>query len=462
MRLLSAFILTCLILGSPASVEEDVLSCPAVPDFSSFFPRVPDLGRRLRLACPCIGIDGCGHALKSMGCPSDVLNAYDLEGTYYDALKKHFQEMGMEIMDLHLGEVGNLLDVDFRNLRRPIDFLVSGPPCPPWSGQGKHKGCKDVRAKVFMAVVTWIVFLIHCGGLLGCVLENVVGMTHETEDGHEPPSEKFLRVLRRYCPEFDWRLDRLELVKYLLPQTRVRIFFRGMRKVVVSLVPPPLAPFGSRQLHEALGKSPNMKRSDLTLPQQDNLKNFEKEIKAKVAANKLSLNDVVVCPVDRSKDEDITYGSGYTVNNAPTLTTHNVYLVIISVGCVVANVADEMRLFFRFFTLPERLALQGFPPQLALDLPETKICFASGNAYPVPLLVAVLCPMLHAVASSEQVDFASWPGNEMSSQIEPRLIPTVLRALASPGRVVNRGKHERAMMLNKRKNLRKRGRSQSS
>jgi site-specific DNA-cytosine methylase len=402
--------------------------------------------------------------MQAMNCPSDILNAFDLENSYEKALRKHFVAMGMEIIDLHLGSTfGNLVNVDPSTLQRPIDFLVSGPPCPPWSGQGKHKGCKDKRAQVFMAVVSWVVFLIHCGGLLGCIIENVVGMTHQTEDGREPPSAKFLRVLNRFCPEFAWRIDRLELTQFLLPQTRVRIFFRGLRKCVASVVPSPLLPFGSRLLREALGKAPNLQRSDHTVPQQNNLKGFENQIKSKFAENKLALDDLVVCPIDRSKDEDIVYGSGFTLNNAPTLTTHNVYLVIMSVGCVIGDVEDAQRTFFRFFTKPERLALQGFPPELALDLPEEKICFASGNAYPIPLIIAVFFPMLHALSSCKPLDFPEWPGGNMAPDMpDPTLIPKVMRALKVPGRIVNKPKHEEFIFWEKKLKSRKRDRSDAS
>ncbi len=204
-----------------ASLREDVANCPPVPDFTPYFDQLPSLGRRLRVACPCIGIDGCGHALQSMSVPADMVNCYDLQDGYRKALMQHLQEMGMETIELHLGEnIGNLLNVRLQDLRKPIDMLISGPPCPPWAGQGKHQGCKDARAKVFMRVVQWLVFFIHSAGLIACILENVVGITHQTGDGHEPVIEKFLRVLRKYCPQFVWRVDVLGAVDYLLPQTR--------------------------------------------------------------------------------------------------------------------------------------------------------------------------------------------------------------------------------------------------
>ena len=69
------------------------------------------------------------------------------------ALTSHFQEMGMEVIRLNLGKkAGDILNVPLEALEKPIDFLVSGPPCPPWAGQGKRQGCKDPRSHVFMTV----------------------------------------------------------------------------------------------------------------------------------------------------------------------------------------------------------------------------------------------------------------------------------------------------------------------
>ena len=303
-----------------------------------------------------------------------------------------------------------------------------------------------------MKVVQWIVYLIACGGLIGCILENVVGLTHETSDGHEPTSEKFLRVLRKWCPDFAWRLDTLHLVDYMLPQTRVRVFLRGMRKSVAPEVPPPLLPFGKRLFRDSLGKSQNVVRESLGETFQENLKCCGEVIKSDHRKGKLSLGDLIVCPLDRSHRIDITYLPSLTRNAAPTLTTQNSCLFVMSVSDVVHGVDDASRKFFRFFTKPERLALQGFPPHQALRLPENKIVFAAGNAYPVPLIVATLHPMLKSLVDSG-LDLCSHPAPEMLSATVPASIPKILKALAAPGRVTNKDKHA-TYLAKKRKRCR--------
>ena len=141
---------------------------PACPDWSSLFPKPAELDRRLRIACPCVGIHGCGHALQSMATGADSVLVYDLQAGYKNYLLDHLQAGGMRLQDivLNLGKkAGDLMKVPLSELGW-ADFLVSGPPCPPWAGQRKRTGLKDKhkRGHVFMRVLQWALFLIKCGG----------------------------------------------------------------------------------------------------------------------------------------------------------------------------------------------------------------------------------------------------------------------------------------------------------
>ena len=203
------------------SLADEVAQCPPLPRWQDYFPPMPSLGRRIKVACPCIGIDGCGHSLQAMSVPADMDNVYDLQDSYREALTQHLTEMGMDVIQLNLGKhAGNLMNCCLEKLQKPVDLLIAGPPCPPWAGQGNKKGTKDPRAKVFMRVVQWLVFFIHSCGLLAVVLENVVGILSESPDGHESVARKFVRVLEMHCPQFGWRLDKLACVDYLLPHKR--------------------------------------------------------------------------------------------------------------------------------------------------------------------------------------------------------------------------------------------------
>ena len=74
-----------------------------------------------------------------------------------------------------------------------------------------------------------------------------------------------------------------------------------------------------------------------------------------------------------------------TTNSFPTLTTHNQYLMILSVADVVAGTPDEQREFFRKPAPTERMTAQGFPADAVLRVPSNLHVFAPGNAYPPPI-----------------------------------------------------------------------------
>ena len=187
----------------------------------------------------------------------------------------------------------------------------------------------------FQMVISWVAYLIATGGLLGCVLENVVGITHVTRDGREPVSEKYVRALRLHCPSFAWTIDRLELANYLTPHSRVRIFIRGLRKIIAAIVPPPLPGWGRRHLREALAANmPHTPRSAWTAQQQKNILDSEELVISEVQKGKLEMDDVVVVPADRSHDFELVYESKFSCNVCPTLTTHNNSLIVMSVPTV--------------------------------------------------------------------------------------------------------------------------------
>jgi site-specific DNA-cytosine methylase len=169
-----------------------------------------------------------------MGTPADSINTSDLEDRYRPALLKHLQDAGAQRITVRWGKIaGDLRKTSLRDLEVPVDLLVAGPPCPPWSGQSSRKGFKDDRAAVCVRIVEWVYLFVKCAGLLGCVLENIVGITHET-DGVESAMSKFLRVLQPFLPEFAWSVDILSATDYLLPHTRTRVFLKDLREIIAT------------------------------------------------------------------------------------------------------------------------------------------------------------------------------------------------------------------------------------
>ncbi|CAK0886992.1 unnamed protein product, partial [Prorocentrum cordatum] len=249
---------------------------------------------------------------------------------------------------LHLGRpVGDVTQVDLRSLERPVDVLAVGPPCPPWSAQGKHMGKGDMRAQVFHRILDWVFYMVHCCGLLCAIVENVPGIKTVLADGREAPIDQYVRLLEQHVPEFTWRVETLKLVDYLCPQNRA---------------------------------------------QQRNLKAYENRIRSLVEEGRAPRNSTAVASFDRA--EGMGFNTTLSVDVSPTLTCRSFYFAVLSVEDVVSDTPDENRRLFRKLTSPERFALQGFPPSTALQIDSKLAVFSTGNAYPPPLLLAVLAPLL--------------------------------------------------------------------
>ena len=120
----------------------------------------------------------------------DTCYIFGLEAGYARYLRQSLLDSGMAAQDivLNLGKkAGNLLAMPLQRLVAPIDLIVAGPPCPPWSAQGNRSAMNDKRAGVFLRVLQWVVCCIKCCGHIACLLEEVVGITWAA-DGKPGPS----------------------------------------------------------------------------------------------------------------------------------------------------------------------------------------------------------------------------------------------------------------------------------
>ena len=145
-----------------AAIQQQVDVTPAALNWADYFPRLPNLGRRLRVASPCCGIHGSMEALRIMGVGADSVLTYDLDSRYKYYLEKHLSNCGMQgqNIQLALGKVaGDLLRLPLTQLNRRIDLLCAGPPCPPWAGQGLRKSTKDTFTRICVMLALFGVVL---------------------------------------------------------------------------------------------------------------------------------------------------------------------------------------------------------------------------------------------------------------------------------------------------------------
>ena len=110
------------------------------------------------------------------------------------------------------------------------------------------------------------------------------------------------------------------------------------------------------------------------------------------------------------------------VNAIPTLTCHNCYLFVMDVRGIIDRTPDSSREFFRKLSVPERLGAQGFNTSLAMDLAPASAIKATGNAYPVPCMIAVFEPMIRSLVSTSHFSFASWPPSTSAPKLRDMIV----------------------------------------
>ena len=99
--------------------------------------------------------------------------------------------------------------------------------------------------------------------------------------------------------------------------------------------------------------------------------------------------------------------------------------------------------------------MQGIPTSVIKELPPGKAVKASGNAFPVPLIVAVFAPLLRAVIG-KLGDLANWP-SQVQSYTANELAAFKKALLALTPQVKKRSKNADAKMgMKQRRRKRKR------
>ncbi len=380
-----------------ALLTMQAMATPKLPNWGEFFDPLPKFPRKLRVCQGCVGVDH-GEAYLAMKVGYTPVNVYDTEAGYEDALRGLFEDCHGEVPRLHMGKEGDVTKVRVEDLEGPVDVACMGPPCPPWSPQGKRKPLEDPRADVFEAMIRWIIYLIAKEGLWCVLLENVKGVL-QSIDGQEQFYHKLMKMFQTHLPMFFWGHVTLNLLNYGCAQQRPRVILRGLHKMFkTDGIPNPLPPFGTPHLKQFLAQGlDNVKVESLTPNMRNNVKWFESQVARAKKQGEVHDEDIICCTLDRAIGK--VYQPRWYINAVPTLTVTNKYLWLFKAGEV--EKPEEERSLHRFLTMPERMGLQGKKPEIAARLGSVALAQkASGNAYPVPMLCAVLVPIFRAVLNS--------------------------------------------------------------
>ena len=184
----------------------------------------------------------------------------------------------------------------------------------------------------------------------------------------------------------------------------------------------------------------------MTSHMHQNLKDMHINVKADLQAGILEGCDVVAFPLDRAQGK--AYKQSYRKDICPTLTCNNKYLYVMSVRDM--EKPDEEKEFARFLLPKERLVLQGFRADVYDKLPtESTVVKAAGNAYPVPLLMACLKPIVEEISKTNDGLMARPPSpavvddEAVHNIVHEILKPTKVQVLKRPA-AANVQTHKRA------------------
>jgi site-specific DNA-cytosine methylase len=362
--------------------------------------------RELRIAEPCVGLGGCTESLTAAAIDHVAENVFDIDAqleAFYVALDAATPGPAKH-SHYKLGPgSGDILAVQDSELA-PSEGLVSGPPCTPWAGSGRRQGQGDPRSKAFETLIVWTIRLAHRGGLLFVALENSPNAAARLR-GETSFIDVALGRLRAEVPYFVWDYVFVQLEKFL-PHSRERLFLRGMRLDTLerNSIPAPLSalPGGSVQLVEILeDDAPNIDSASLTSLQKENLKYYERRVVEDAKAGKAG----TVAAMELHRKAGGSFRPVLVYDKVPALQAQCNSTFVIRVEEAVAEVPVAERTIFRLITARERFMLQGHDPSLAAHTPSGRCATRlTGNAFAVPMVGAVVIPMIEQIARSGVIE----------------------------------------------------------
>lgn len=386
----------------PFEMTPDARGFP-VPIWKHLLPAFPGVSRKVRLALPCIGADALGMGLREMDWDGvEIVYAWDVDPCLLPFLIAVHGPIGLGGSESGIGWGGDVLEFDLALMTR-VDFLITGPPCPPWSPIGLRGGGSDIREKVFQKVTEMIEVQGQLGAY-GFILEMVPAIAHDSHRHRGKPSnyyrEWWLR-LQSTAPMFRLHAWELDTSDYL-PQSRTRLFTVGIRRDFAppsGLLPP--SPRGQRiDLEEILHKGLRPIDEGVLTPQQRrNLSVVKQRLLGRFIG---SGNPIACISVDR--DPGMAFGI-YTRHDGlvSTLRTANELLWLFKAD------SHGMTVLSRCLHPAERFSLQGFRPEVASYFGKVDGLRVSGNAYSVPVVTHAFHQLLVCFISPHALGFPAIP-----------------------------------------------------
>ena len=158
------------------------------------------------------GIGGFRIPLEELGCK--CLGYSEIDKKAIQVYRNNFIK-DANSDEVYLGDITNLNQLPF-----PIDVLVGGVPCQPWSIAGKMQGLDDPRGKLWTDVFR----VVKANRPKAFIFENVKGLT-------EPRNIESLKYIIDNLTSSGYvvKYEVLNSYDFGLPQDRDRMFIVGIR-----------------------------------------------------------------------------------------------------------------------------------------------------------------------------------------------------------------------------------------
>ena len=229
--------------------------------------------KALTLLLPCAGFESPGRSMTELNMPYEVKGAWEVAAGPCKVLRSMYATRPDRV-NFHCGpRDGDICSVNPKSLP-DAEGLISGPPCPPFSGIGKSGGWQDPRAKILLRILKWLRVLVRRGCLRFFILENVVGILRA--------KWKFLLRLRKVLrPE--WHVEVLRMSAESTGQSRKRVYIVGVKcpggmSPGKTQVKRHLLKLPDRPLSSVILNLPNAKKAALTSKQRVKLEDCLRQL----------------------------------------------------------------------------------------------------------------------------------------------------------------------------------------